>query len=591
MDAMRLKATKKISIETIIINIYDKIRESLTNIIQSQGGEEDQEGKPSKKDESSSQEEENIINKQLTLDEIDKVLNKLYKTVPELKNIEKIIKNIGLPDRISSIILSSLQNSNDNQLNRKLYKIMDKYAWNEFCKGCELIETQKSIPNGENIFDCSSGWNLITKSILCCPSVQLPRATQRILQFTGGPIVNEFIELWKQSQSERNENIKEKENEINRNKSILNKSKIAHSLLDKICSVHKYEGNTTNDLLGVLYVISGTYSIESKTSLFTDSAYDVTELLNENINSNGVLSLSSITFPTSLLMGTRKLVILYREKPNTNKLKLSDEISQFTKELIQNEIINGSFRSSNGPYTWYKLPEWLQVEITQLFANSMEHTPWYRFPFFKVLFTYFNVFKEEFKIVSSKYGISNALFNSAFITDFVPFLVMGFLFIQMNSLALPLLKMAGDSYDDDSLYEQVIVTAPCSMDWKDYQSFTLNHPKQIDFGIWMVDVRTFKPFTKFLKKLAFSSPSSVIFQISNHSIVQVKLSTNDESKIDLLNDINGCKFKFKFSLPTVGSVTNDIQIALEVQVSCLLDLFRFCADNKMKVVQVYDFFG
>ena len=31
--------------------------------------------------------------------------------------------------------------------------------------------------------------------------------------------------------------------------------------------------------------------------------------------------------------------------------------------------------------TWFKLPEWLQVEMVHIFGNFMHHTPWYLFPF------------------------------------------------------------------------------------------------------------------------------------------------------------------------------------------------------------------
>ena len=35
--------------------------------------------------------------------------------------------------------------------------------------------------------------------------------------------------------------------------------------------------------------------------------------------------------------------------------------------------------------TWFKLPEWLQVEMVHIFGNFMHHTPWYLFPFQEML--------------------------------------------------------------------------------------------------------------------------------------------------------------------------------------------------------------
>ena len=48
-------------------------------------------------------------------------------------------------------------------------------------------------------------------------------------------------------------------------------------------------------------------------------------------------------------------------------------IRQFTESLAEQGLIDGSCRSQNGPFTWYKLPEWLQVEIVQLFEAQMKY--------------------------------------------------------------------------------------------------------------------------------------------------------------------------------------------------------------------------
>ena len=48
----------------------------------------------------------------------------------------------------------------------------------------------------------------------------------------------------------------------------------------------------------------------------------------------------------------------------------------------------------NAEYTWFKLPEWLQVEIVKIFGSYMDHTPWYQFPFKDMLMViyFFNCF-------------------------------------------------------------------------------------------------------------------------------------------------------------------------------------------------------
>ena len=35
----------------------------------------------------------------------------------------------------------------------------------------------------------------------------------------------------------------------------------------------------------------------------------------------------------------------------------------------------------NAEFTWYKLPEWLQVEYVEIFGSFMHYRPWFQFPF------------------------------------------------------------------------------------------------------------------------------------------------------------------------------------------------------------------
>jgi hypothetical protein len=84
-------------------------------------------------------------------------------------------------------------------------------------------------------------------------------------------------------------------------------------------------------------------------------------------------------------------------------------------------------------YTFYKLSEWMQVEILTGFAASLEHTPWYRYPFMDTLKLYFSVLAQETLVVYKKLGPEKALLSMAFVTDVVPGIVMTLL---MGQLAL-----------------------------------------------------------------------------------------------------------------------------------------------------------
>ena len=71
-------------------------------------------------------------------------------------------------------------------------------------------------------------------------------------------------------------------------------------------------------------------------------------------------------------------------------------------------------------YTWYKLNEWMQVEILQIFGQSLETEPWYRFPYIQFMKVYFDVLFQESNIVQEKLGLKKAFGSMAFVTSLVP---------------------------------------------------------------------------------------------------------------------------------------------------------------------------
>ena len=147
-------------------------------------------------------------------------------------------------------------------------------------------------------------------------------------------------------------------------------------------------------------------------------------------------------------------------------------------------------------YTWYKLNEWMQVEILQIFGQSLENEPWYRFPYFQFLKVYFDVLFQESIIVQSKLGLKKAFGSMAFVTSFVPGLIMTLLFAQMKLLATPMLAMPGfgETYDESRAREQLVVLRPKDapkVDWKKLDERITDIRCAVQ-GLFIMKVPTFK---------------------------------------------------------------------------------------------------
>ncbi|CAK0856659.1 unnamed protein product [Prorocentrum cordatum] len=108
----------------------------------------------------------------------------------------------------------------------------------------------------------------------------------------------------------------------------------------------------------------------------------------------------------------------------------------------------------------------MQVEIIDIFAKSLDHTPWFRFPFKDFLRIYFRVLLQEASVVEAKLGFMKAYFSSAFITDLIPGVVMAVLFGQLQWLAAPLVATQSGYEDQDKerLLEELVLHHPPAID-------------------------------------------------------------------------------------------------------------------------------
>lgn len=303
----------------------------------------------------------------------------------------------------------------------------------------------------------------------------------------------------------------------------------------------------------------------------------------------GVLKGVAKTIAPTFYYEAEELELVIFFTPHTVKSK-----AEITKELSDMLCASGvvsNLHSNRGEYTWYKLCEWMQVEIIVALGASLEHTPWYRFPFIKTLQVYFSTLAQEARVVHAKHGIEKAFLSMAFATDLIPGFVMSLLMGQLALLALPLRMVGGDTYDETKLVEEFVVVVPSnfsdSTDWKQLHPL-IKSANKIGPKLFSVKVPTFKAMTVVLKAMATHKGLTLV-TISNNLEVQSRVSVpqKQEHKLPKLNKIPGCKVMFDYTFPPEP----ELKLAsVCVEVPSLLEFIRVCARSNIDVTQVYDFF-
>lgn len=594
-----------------------------------------------------------------TSDVINK-LELLLRVLPQLKEpsildeievpalAQRAVRSLWAAQEYEATSSSSSSSSSTSQPPHRLLpiaetatKYLDSRAWQELSAALDEIIKHKAAPptvraiidaatNKEKLAgkDRASMWARALVAILGSPLVYINRTMVFQLKMVG---LDTVYKAWSQAQKRRESDGKAKDSEVE-----------AHPLTQALKPFT--EPQTMHavmrerhfvDVHNVAEVISATYGYTSLTA----RPVDVTKIIAKRLKDHTLLLAD---LPPKKLQreresipgwdGLRKAVTL-----NSSELKIryrpvletdpsyQRKVDELLYQLSDAGLVKPLHRN-DGHLTWYKLPEWMQVplhplhlaidslhladhrdaqvEITQIFGQSMEHTPWYRFPFMSFISLYFQIFLKEVGIVRSEHGLAKALLSNAFLTDLVPGVVMFLLCGQLQLLALPVRSVCGDDYTPELMVEQLVVLVPTKsggkLNWEELDERISAQQVVDDEGLYVLTVPTFKPLTEILIKMASRLPQSQVLEISNQQVVQAKVllpatADADEAEAALLaklGQINGCKVMFHYRFPVDGTPSRRPRLCVSVRVSTL-SLIRFintCAALDIRVEQVYDFY-
>jgi SAM-dependent methyltransferase len=331
--------------------------------------------------------------------------------------------------------------------------------------------------------------------------------------------------------------------------------------------------------------------------------------------------------------GTPYLKVVYRNASGEGSSSLvgtegsavdTTQISDMVRIALRNSGVTRDLHTTSGAeYTWFKLCEWMQVDIMDLMVKSLDHTPWYRFPFMKIMKIYFKVLLAECSFVSKKHGFATAYASMAFVTDLIPGIVMSFIFSQLQALALPLIAMTPEGGLDDlrkseGLFLEEIVLF-VRLEGKNVHQLgsyfqksvdsNISEVKVVDSGseqqdgdglIVVVAVPPFKAFSDALLNIATVIPSAQVLEISNQSEVQVRVSCREEDEAGARQWLSSAfsqaevdvitRYQFPIGLHS-ASERSRVQLALKVGVTRLMTLFRGAPEAALTVEQTYEWYN
>ncbi|CAB9497907.1 Uncharacterized FAD-linked oxidoreductase YitY [Seminavis robusta] len=332
------------------------------------------------------------------------------------------------------------------------------------------------------------------------------------------------------------------------------------------------------------------------------------------------------------MAGSNNLKVQYR--PLWTSVPAGDvaNLCQFAQGA---NLVDPTFHANDGHYMWFKLPEWMQVEVISKLATSLDHTPWYYFPFSEFMANYFRVLLQVCLIVSKEYGLVTAYASVPFFYDLVPGIIMSALFAQLQALAVPITK-ALEPPNEAVMVEEILFLMPFDSSSHLHESPQSLLKRLVDsrirsahlickpisnkggMGLYRMVVPTYKAMGEILVQMALALPSARLLQISNQQVVQVLLAVsleeeeeegrplaagnNDtvDSTVRKINNVEGLEVVMRFQYPADNiarrlegeTKAREVHLAVKAQVCQLLTLLHMVSWNdRITVKQIYDFWA
>jgi FAD/FMN-containing dehydrogenase len=271
-------------------------------------------------------------------------------------------------------------------------------------------------------------------------------------------------------------------------------------------------------------------------------------------------------------------------------LTQSQEIIAEADHRVKN--LKASSAQEDSTTSYYRLPEWVLVRVTQIYAKFLNHTPWYRFPYVKFSLLYWKLVLFAYLSAARFRDPLRAATNIGLIMDVIIGFVLTILFVQLWILALPLRLLYGGENPSEGESEQIIVTVPShsNVDWPridariQWQSLGMKN----NSALFLLTIPKHLPFTEILLKINHAVDGIQLIEISGQrDDMQVEVTAAQKSAINPLKRLAGARYLYDYQYPTDPATT---YCSLSVKISQLFAVLEELQSHAhVKVLQIYDF--
>lgn len=308
---------------------------------------------------------------------------------------------------------------------------------------------------------------------------------------------------------------------------------------------------------------------------------------NETTEREEVRNFKPLTYWTALLKrhGFEKVSDGYVREgdPTLNSIiRFVKRETEVEKEELQvsalTEGVSGYERSQLR--TYLNTPEWHIVDISKEYSDSLEHTPFYNFPYFKHIKGYWKVFRKSWKVGVKEKGVKKVLFSPETTMNIATGSFLTVEYGLKGILCSPISWWYGlEANKDEAAVMAVVRSELLDLSKVDERIVEMD---QGAGQLHLIQIPRYKPFREVLVKLAHEGIE--VLEIGGAKAVQFKLKVPKDDQRNF-TDLSGCDKLYEWP---IHSDTEYKYVAMKVQLESLCNTVNYLEEHSIEFTHIFD---
>jgi len=221
--------------------------------------------------------------------------------------------------------------------------------------------------------------------------------------------------------------------------------------------------------------------------------------------------------------------------------------------------------------SYLTVPEWFSVDIVKSYGNFMDHTPWYDYPYGKIIGKYWNLVFQGINTSISKCGIKETLGSWSFIfMNFIIGILLTIVFTQLGILSIiPSFFYHLPGNDTPNTLKMIIYNENIDLKTVDNKIKIVNQ----EGNYYIIETPRYKQLMDIIFKLLANKIE--IIEIAGQTEIQIRVSDLKE------NQLNDLEVLYDYSMYD----DKNKETIINVKLNKIIDLIN----KNIKIEHIYDY--